>query len=136
MFYVAYYGFNQILGWVRFLRFSPNLPALVIADRYYYDYYYQLGYKNCPKWFVRLIAMFIPKPDMLFVLEREADDIYKKKPELDIGEIRREQAAIKQYLSRDSMTRIIDAGKGVAGTVAQVEVLISDWLSCVSEQWH
>lgn len=128
MFYVAYYGFNQILGWSRFLRFSPNLPALVIADRYYYDYYYQLGYKNCPKWVVRLIAMFIPKPDMLFVLEREADDIYEKKPELDIDEIRREQVAIKRYLSCNAMTRIIDARRGVDGTVAQVEALISDWL--------
>ena len=132
MFYVSYYGFNQILGWARFLRFSPNLPALVIADRYYYDYYYQLGYSRCPKWFVRLIAMFIPKPDMLFVLEREADDIYEKKPELDIDEIRREQAAIKQYLSCSAMTRIIDARKGVDGTVAQVEKLISDWLLCAN----
>lgn len=129
MFYVAYYGFNQILGWSRFLRFSPNLPALVIADRYYYDYYYQLGYSRCPKWFVRLIAMFIPKPDMLFVLDRDAQDIYEKKPELTIDEIRREQDMIAKYLSNSNMMRIIDARKGVEGTVAQVTAAVKEWLS-------
>lgn len=128
MFYVAYYGFNQILGWSRFLRFSPNLPALVIADRYYYDYYYQLAYCKCPKWFIRFWSLFIPKPDMLFVLEREADEIYEKKPELDISEIRREQESISRYLSGWSMTHVVNSRSGVAPTVRQVEAIIGDWL--------
>lgn len=128
MFYVSYYGFNQILGWARFLRFSPNLPALLIADRYYYDYYYQLGYKNCPKWFVRLIAMLIPKPNMLFVLDRDAQDIYDKKPELTIEEINREQTAIAQLLGKSPSLHVIDARKGVDSTVKKISAIVDGWL--------
>lgn len=75
---------------------------------------------KCPKWYVRIMEVFSPKPDLILSLERSAEDIYVQKPELDIGEIKREQAAIRKYIGCRNNAKIIDANHGVEKTIAMV----------------
>ena len=119
MMYVTYYGIGMLFGRLRLLLWRTQ-GGLVVADRFYQDYYYMRGYMNCPKWYVRMMEMFSPNPDLILSLERPAEDIYAQKPELDIDEIKREQAAIRKYIGGRRNARIIDAGLGVEPTIAKV----------------
>ena len=119
MVYVTYYGLGMVFGRIRLLLWRTQ-GGLVIADRFFQDYYYMRGYMKCPKWYVRMMELFAPIPDLIISLERPASDIYKQKPELDIGEIEREQAAIRQYLGGRRNVCVIDASHGVDATVQGV----------------
>lgn len=130
IFYVVYYGVSQFLGWPRYLSFSPRLPALVIADRYFYDYFFQRGFINCPCWIKKIFLDIIPKPQLLFVLKRSAEDIYAKKPELSIEEIQREQGCIEAAFGACKNYCSIDASRGIEGTVSQVASKIEEWIIC------
>ena len=119
MMYVTYYGFGMILGRIKLMLWRPQ-GGLVLADRFFQDYYYMRGYMNCPKWYVRLFELLAPMPDMIISLERPADDIYAQKPELDVSEIMREQAAIRKYIGGRKNAKIIDASHGIDETIAKV----------------
>lgn len=127
MAYVTYYGFGMIFGRIRLLLWRTQ-GGLVIADRFFQDYYYMRRYMKCPKWYVRVMEFLAPTPDLIISLERSAEDIYAQKPELDIVEIKREQAIIRQYLGARNNMRIIDAGIGVDTTINKVTAEIEKWI--------
>lgn len=119
MMYVTYYGIGMLIGRLKLMLWRTQ-GGLVVADRFYQDYYYMRGYMNCPKWYIRVMEVFSPQPDLILSLERPAEDIYAQKPELDVGEIMREQAVIRKYIGGRRNARIIDAGQGVETTICSV----------------
>ncbi|MDD2599383.1 MAG: hypothetical protein PHO37_09175 [Kiritimatiellae bacterium] len=127
MFYVFYYGLGLCLGQVKLLLWR-SFSGIILADRYYFDYYYMRGHMHCPKWYLNLIGCMVPKPDMVFVLERSAEEIYAQKPELSVEEIKRQQEAIRLCLNGKKYARIIDASEGVEATIAKVSREIELWL--------
>lgn len=128
MMYVTYYGLGMICGRLKLLLWRPQ-GGLVLADRFFQDYYYMRGYMKCPKWYVRMMEFFAPTPDLIISLERPASDIYSQKPELDIEEIEREQAMIRKYLGKRKQTKIVDASHGVDATIAAVIKEVESWIS-------
>ena len=128
MAYIAYYGIWFALSRVQLWKWR-TFSSIIIADRYYYDYFYMRGHMRSPAWFKRLVGMIVPKPNLIFYLDRPADEIFRQKPELEIEEIRRQQEAIKQFLDGNSCARIVDASKGVETTIASVTADIERWLA-------
>lgn len=126
--YVTYYGLGMLFGRLKLFVWRCQ-GGLVLADRFYQDYYYMRGYMNCPKWYVRLFEVFCPKPDLIISLERPATDIYAQKPELDISEIEREQMAIRKYIGHRKNAKIIDASHGVEETISRVVREIENHIS-------
>ena len=127
MLYVAYYGIEYWLGRLK-LRKWRTFSGMVIADRYFCDYFYMRGHMNCPTWWKKLFEKLAPKPDLIFALERPAEDIYAQKPELTVEEIKREQNVIRAYLKGKKSARIIDASHGLDATVDAVAAEIEKWL--------
>ena len=127
MLYVLYYGIGLAFGRIALFRWR-TFSGLLLADRYYYDYYYMRGHMNCPKWWKDFVGLIVPKPDMVFVLERPAEEIYRQKPELEVEEIKRQQQAIRNCLGRSKRARFIDAGNGIEATVKQVNGEIEKWI--------
>ena len=127
MAYILFYGIQLALGRIALWKWRV-FSSLIIADRYYYDYYYMRGHIKSPKWFKDLIGLIIPKPQIIFVLERPAEEIFRGKPELEIDEIKRQQKAIRDNFGKSSKVRFIDASKGVEQTVRQVQSEIEKWL--------
>jgi len=117
--YVTYYALDFILGRIILFKLRGR-GALLMFARYYHDYYYQLGYGNVPRWYLRMLECFIPKPDLLIYLDRSAEDIYHGKPELDLDEIKRQQKVIREIVSERSYGEVIDASGGVEATVKAV----------------
>lgn len=83
---------------------------------------------NSPVWFKRIIEIMVPKPDLIFYLDRPAEDIFKQKPELEIDEIRRQQEAIREMMKGRCEAYVIDASVGVEKTIANVNEKIELWL--------
>ena len=127
MFYVLYYGISLAMGRIALFRWR-TFSGLLLADRYYYDYYYMRGHMNCPKWWKDVVGLIAPKPDMVFVLERPAEEIYRQKPELEVEEIKRQQQAIRNCLCHDRRAKFIDAGNGIDETARQVNGEIEKWI--------
>ena len=127
MFYVLYYGISLAMGRISLFRWR-TFSGLLMADRYYYDYYYMRGHMKCPKWWKDMVGLIVPKPDLVFVLERPAEDIYRQKPELEVEEIKRQQQAIRDCLGNDRRARFIDASKGIDPTIGMVNREIEKWI--------
>ena len=127
MFYVLYYGITLAMGRIALFKWR-TFSGLLLADRYYYDYYYMRGHMNCPKWWKDMVGLIVPKPDMVFVLERPAEEIYRQKPELEVEEIKRQQQAIRDCLGHDRRAKFIDASQGIDETVKQVTGEIEKWI--------
>ena len=127
MFYVFYYGLGLFLGQFKLL-FWRSFSGIVLADRYYFDYYYMRGHMKCPRWYLNLVSCIVPKPDLVFVLERPADDIYRQKPELTVNEISRQQNEIRNCVFGKKYTRVIDASEGIDLAVQRVSREIELWL--------
>lgn len=128
MVYVAYYGIWFALGRIQLWRWR-TFSSLIIADRYYYDYYYMRGHMNSPIWFKKLIEIVVPKPNLIFYLERPADIIFRQKPELEVEEICRQQSVIREWVKNHQEACVIDASVGVEQTIARVNAVIELWLA-------
>lgn len=124
IFYVTYYGIGLIVSRIKILRMYPYF-TMILADRYYYDYYYMRGYQRCPNWYKRIFEFFIPQPDLVLFLNRDAKRIYAQKPELSVEEIERQQAAIKRLVQSRGCFYEIDGNEGIEQTLKNVFHAIS-----------
>jgi thymidylate kinase len=119
MAYVSYYTLDFLFGRIP-LQILRGQGALLVFARYFQDYYYQLGYGRVPRWYLRLLEFFVPKPDLILYLERDAQEIYDGKPELDLEEIKRQQEIIRALVNARFNGAIIDASGGIDSTVNEV----------------
>ena len=123
--YVIWYAFDYFLGSFKVLKSKRNKEVLIFA-RYYYDYYYQLGHLNTPKWIIKVFENFVPKPNFIFTILRSAEDIYKIKPELTVKEIERQQNEISKNFKNRRNAHIIDGQNGVEHTTNQILEIIGN----------
>ena len=83
--YVIYYSVDFMLGYVYILKYKAT-GGMIIADRYYYDFYIQKHYDNLPDFVKRFFYALIPQPNIIFFLSANAETIYKRKYELTLEE--------------------------------------------------
>jgi len=125
--YVIYYSLDYWFGRIVLARLRSQ-GALVIFARYYYDYIYQKGYRNVPRFLISTMRLFVPTPDLLIYLNRSAQEIYDAKPELDKVEIEYQQALILEQVVNIKNAYIVDASQGLEKTVEIVaRIIIDDW---------
>jgi thymidylate kinase len=117
MLLAAYYAADLLLArlWLRRWR---GQWSLVIMDRSFYDYYYQLGHRRCPRWYLNLWSCLIPKPDLLFYIEGDAERIHGRKPELTAEEIRIEQDILRGLAARFPFGHRLDGDAGIDAMIA------------------
>lgn len=125
--YVAYYAFDAWLGRIILRRWRGQC-GLIIFDRYYYDYYYQVGNRHAPRWYLRLLELLVPVPDLLVHLDRDPEEIFSKKPELSVAEISLQQRQICKLMVGRSGAHVVDAKQGLSSSVEQVQRLVTKHL--------
>lgn len=97
--YVLYYSLEYILG--HFLLFRAKAKGeLVLFDRYFYDYMIQPAYSRVPRWLLRLIERFLPRPDVLIWLHNEPEVIHQRKPELSASQVQQQAEVCKNIVER------------------------------------
>jgi len=114
----AYYALDLNLARFQLRRWRGQW-SLLLMDRSFYDYFIQLGHRNCPKGYLRFLSALIPRPDLLLCLTGHADQIHARKPELTVEEIEREQILLRELAERFSFARLLDGGEGIERMVEE-----------------
>lgn len=108
-----YYNLDFIFGYNFVVRKRIVQKQLVIFDRYYYDYFVDLRrYQySFPNWVPKFFAWSIPKPNIVFVLEGDAKNLYQRKQELSIKEIERQLMEYHKIALKYHNAIIVDVDK-------------------------
>ena len=125
MILATYYALDLCLGKI-LLRRLRGQWMLVIMDRSFFDYYYQLGHRNCPRWYLDFLLWLIPKPDFLFCLTDDPGAIHQRKPELTVVEIGREQEIVARVLTRYAYACELDGRQGADRVIVQAAARVLD----------
>lgn len=92
--YPLYYLFDYLLGHLWLYKRKTNGGAFIIFDRYFDEYYIQKTFNNLPRFFLKILELFIPKPTYYFLISDKPESIYKRKQELSLEQIREQ---VKDY---------------------------------------
>jgi thymidylate kinase len=100
---ITYYWTDYLFGyWVRLRRLCAR-NRTVIFDRYFYDFIVdpRRSRLSLPGWVPRLFLALTPKPDLVFLLDADAELIYARKQELKPKEIDRQLSLYRTLAARD-----------------------------------
>ena len=122
MIYPIYYGLDFFLGHILVWKERAR-GGMIIFDRYFYDYFIQDQFKNCPRWLIYTIGSMIPKPDLLIHLKNTPDIIYSRKSELRREEIARQSAICFKLVNQVSYGVSIDTST-IEEVVQKIQELI------------
>lgn len=89
---ISYYWLDYFLGYWLQIRRSCIAGKVYIFDRYFYDFVVD-PYRSriqLPLWLRKIYLVTVPKPDMVFFLDCDADTVYARKQELTRDEIDRQ----------------------------------------------
>ena len=117
--YMMYYSIDFTLGYFKLLRMRFS-HKIIVADRYFYDYFYQEHFKKYPKILYFLYMKMLPAPDLVIFLKADAEAIYARKPELSIERINTQQENIQKLLTDIDNSVIIDSSKELEQTYNEI----------------
>lgn len=96
-----YYTLDFLMGYFK-IRFLKTITTLVVMDRYYYDFLIdkkRYGF-NIPDYLPKMIFKIIPKPDIVIYLDNEPEELYARKKELPLEEIKRQIEKFRELVSK------------------------------------
>ena len=91
-----------------------------IFARYYHDNYVQRSYLRFPRFILNFFYLFIPKPDYIFLLKRNPNLIYNKKPELTLNELELQLNRYEIELSRFENFIVINADDNIENIIVNI----------------
>ena len=118
--YLAYYYWGYLFGHLK-VNSILGKDHLIVADRYFYDYFFQRGNMHLPHKLLRVLSWFIPRPNLVVVLEADPQAIYDRKPELTIQEIERQQLILREMASWLPNVVKIRSDIGIEETVQEIK---------------
>jgi thymidylate kinase len=123
--YPLYYGLDAMLGHLQIRRVKAYY-CITVADRYFYDYFIQKRYAKCPRWLISLIAMVIPKPDIVIYLNNNPEVISARKQDLPIEEIQRQVKICEKIIKQLPYGVTVETSSNIGDVVREIEKLILD----------
>lgn len=121
-----YYSLDYVLG--NYLKILPMKikTTAVVMDRYYYDIIVdpiRYGF-NLPRWVFKSVLPIIPKPDLTIYLDNTPEELYKRKQELPISELKRQVEAWRKLIPSLPNARIVTTDKPLEDVVNEVAKLV------------
>jgi len=94
----AYYTADFVLGYFLKVRVLKVRSSLVVMDRYYYDFLFDLRrYRlNLPAWLPGLVMRLIPQPELVVYLYLEPEKLLERKQELPREELAQQVQALQR----------------------------------------
>lgn len=110
---LIYFFFDYEFGYL--VRIKPLLikSTLVVFDRYYYDLLIdpkRYRYSGS-MWLARIVGKFIPKPDLVVLLDAPPEVLQARKQEVSLDESTRQRDAYLQFIQSLKIGVIIDASQ-------------------------
>jgi thymidylate kinase len=119
--YPLYYGFNNTLAHIWLWWQERRGGALIIFDRYFYEFMVQLTYSKCPRWLLRLMMWLIPKPDIIVCFSTAPEVIFSRKQELSIDEINRQLRMYEEIARNNKNSLIVNSAISVEEVIDQIQ---------------
>lgn len=121
-----YYTIDYVVGY--YLKILPMKirTTAVIMDRYYYDIIVdpvRYGF-NLPKWLLKLPLRFIPQPDLTIYLDNEPEELFKRKQELPVSELKRQVEDWRAFIPSLPNARIVSTDKLLEEVVHEVTKVV------------
>ena len=130
-FKLVYFLIDYNLGF--FIKILPKKMkrTLVIFDRYFDDIQIDpVRYRySGPKWVVRIFSRFIPRPDIVVLLNAPANILQLRKKEVSRSECERQCREYFSFVSNSKNGVVIDATQDVDRVVLEVKRNIVDKMS-------
>jgi len=120
--YVCYYSIDFILGYFKVLKYKAQ-GGMVIADRYYYDFYIQKHYDNLPYRVKNFFYYLIPHPNVLIFLSADPEKVYKRKHELTLEETKEQNSRCMRII-KEHNGFIVDADQDAENVNNQIKSII------------
>lgn len=121
-----YYNVDFIFG--TWFKINPlkRKNHLIIFDRYYYDYFADtIRYKySLSQDLIRGFARFIPKPDIVFILDADTEVIWRRKKEVPLEEVARQRRAYASILNMNLNCRLLNVDRNVEEIIVEVTEII------------
>ncbi len=113
---------DYFLGYM--FRVVPALGRthLVIFDRYVYDLLVdskRVRYGG-PRWLLRLVALVVPRPDLVILLDAPAEVLWSRKQEVVFEEVVRQRNAYLQVVSKLPSAIVVNAAQPVGDVIRDV----------------
>ena len=116
----SFHGINRMYFRPRLLKnpgslkpINPTSEAEVNPNPQRYQYSFS-------KWVPRLFAWTIPTPDVIFILDGEAETLYARKKELPIEELKRQIVAYRKIADRYKNASLVNVEKPLNDVVLDV----------------
>ena len=103
---------------------------LVLFDRFYADLLndpirYRYGGSRV---FASIVFKWMPKPDLIILLDAEAEVLYARKPEVEMGELKKIVSRYRDYIDNEKRGKLINSDQEVKKVIADAVVAIEQVL--------
>lgn len=110
---VCYYFADYWIGWLKLVLPAQVRSTLTIFDRGFDDLLVdQKRYRlTGTGWLAGLLRPFLPRADRIFVLSAPAEVLHQRKPELPLGELKRQQNVLQKLAASGKRYALISAAE-------------------------
>lgn len=129
---LLYWFADYWYGYAAVVRPALLNSTLVLFDRYYHDVLVDPERYRLPAstlWFAKLLARFIPAPDLHILLDVPAEILQQRKPEVTCEESHRQRMAYREMFQSMPNAFIIDAARPLDEVAEQMKSEILDALA-------
>ena len=133
------FSISKLLFWLidYFWGYSSDIflrlvrSNIVIFDRYYYDLLvdpkrYRYGSFIL---LVRIISLFVPRPDLVILLDAPPEVLNRRKQEVEMAETIRQRSSYLALVNTMPYGHVVDSSKPIDEVVMSVEEIIFDYLA-------
>ena len=130
---VSYLLCDYILGyWLKVrIRLSKTPITYWIFDRYAYDMLIDSRRFRIklPRWIIKAFVFFVPRPDLILCLGGNPEEIYARKPETSLEEVRRQVGELKKFCCSNRSAVWIDTTKSIKESADAVKMTILEHMA-------
>ena len=127
---ISYYWFDYIIGYFLLTRKDLKTYKFTLFDRYIYDFIVD-PYRsriNLPTWIRKLYVKFTPQPKIVFYLHADPDVIFKRKQELTLEEIKRQNEIYLNLAKSHPRFKTLDANRHYNESVNEaLEIILNEF---------
>jgi thymidylate kinase len=130
MLYLSGFFLDYYVGYLLLIRRLLAKSNLVIFDRYFHDVLvdpqrYRYG---APKWFAEILSRLVPQPDLVIVLDADAELILGRKSELPREEIERQRLAYRELQFSGAKTAFLKTNGDVDKSVSVAAASVAEYM--------
>mgnify|MGYP006078286851 CR=1 FL=1 len=123
---IGYYWLDYVIGFNVLVRKDVQYDRFSVFDRYSYDLLVDPTRTrlNLPIWVRKIFVKCMPHPKVVFYLDASPEVIYKRKQELTLNEITRQNRLYKEVASSNKRFITLDSNRPVSESVDEAIKII------------